>query len=184
MTKDDVAVRTRTPRISVKLVNHLLRLPIELHYQIFKLLDPIDSTCLGLTASQLYLVHRHYHGALRLSSRRIGPNDLEWAWQGFPNLMKQINQSPMEEAKRSLEDKLASYRGTYCHHCGMSRCELHRHIRHWMKYNEEEAEYCSVSERFGPPAIKKASKFCYHCNPRSPQRCGRHYNRRTREGKA
>ncbi|CEI38467.1 unnamed protein product [Fusarium venenatum] len=38
----------------------LLRLPTELYYLIFDYLDPVDSTCLGLTSKNLYPIYRRY----------------------------------------------------------------------------------------------------------------------------
>ncbi len=58
----------------------LLDLPSELHFAIFDFLDPIDSTCLGLTNKHFYDIHRRMHGTISLSARRDGPNELEWAW--------------------------------------------------------------------------------------------------------
>ncbi|KAI0473009.1 hypothetical protein GGR56DRAFT_697859 [Xylariaceae sp. FL0804] len=59
----------------------LARLPPELHYAVFDFLDPIDSTCLGLTSRHFYAVHRALHGRVPLTARRRGPNDMEWVWR-------------------------------------------------------------------------------------------------------
>lgn len=60
----------------------IVHLPPEIHFAIFDFLDPIDSTCLGLTNKHLYAIHKRMHGTIPLSARREGPNDMEWAWRG------------------------------------------------------------------------------------------------------
>ncbi|KAK8045059.1 F-box domain-containing protein [Apiospora rasikravindrae] len=59
----------------------------------------------------------------------------------------------------------------YCRKCGISRCELHKHIREWMPAG---MEYCEVSQKFGRKAPDNARKTCYRSSPRHPHRCGRH----------
>jgi hypothetical protein len=63
-------------------------LPPELHFAFFDFLDPIDSTCLGLTNKHFYAIHRRLHGTVSLTVRRDGPNDLEWAWHLAGNLVR------------------------------------------------------------------------------------------------
>jgi hypothetical protein len=46
--------------------SHLLALPPELHLEIFKHLDPVSSTCLGLTCKGFYLIHKQLHGVVGL----------------------------------------------------------------------------------------------------------------------
>jgi len=126
-------------------------LPTELQLGIFSYLDLIDSTCLGLTSRNLYVVHRAIHGTkIPLNTRRIGPNSLESAW----------------EVVGKQE----------CKQCGIYRCELHQHIKTWMP---KELEYCAMKQNFGLPARGNASPSCYRGKPSKPKRCGRHPLRTT-----
>jgi len=126
-------------------------LPTELHLEIFSYLDKIDSTCLGLSSRNLYLVFRALHGTkMPLNTRRIGPNRLESAWEF---LGKQE-----------------------CKHCGMYRCELYRHIGTWMG---DDVEYCAMKRNFGIKAPNGAADGCYRGKPSKPKRCGRHPLRTT-----
>jgi hypothetical protein len=180
-----------THRPSVRMA--ITDLPAELHYAIFDFLDPIDSTCLGLTNSHFYTIHRRMHGSVPLSSRRSGPNDLEWAWRGAGPLVHR-NPQPTAAAPAAADTDpaavLAQQRAAlpnaqalerlrvkgqvYCRKCGVSRCELHRHLREWMASSGKNLEYCSVSCRYGPQAPEGAKEFCHLRSPKKPHRCGRH----------
>ncbi|KAI2639006.1 hypothetical protein GGS26DRAFT_370193 [Hypomontagnella submonticulosa] len=144
-------------------------LPPELHYAIFDFLDPIDSTCLGLTNTHFYSIHRRMHGTVPLSARRQGPNDMEWVWR---NAFISGPFVPSSGVGKQNELALLSPRGqVYCRKCRTARCELHNHIREWIG---EGKEYCEVSQKFGPAAPESARAFCYRSSPRHPHRCGRH----------
>ncbi|KAH8670814.1 hypothetical protein BX600DRAFT_230253 [Xylariales sp. PMI_506] len=143
----------------------LIHLPAELHFAIFDFLDPIDSTCLGLTSKHFYAIHWRMHGTVPLSVRREGPNDMEWAWRSAGPLLD--GGIP----KESAITKILPRGQVYCRKCGISRCELHRHIADWMG---ERYEYCEVRQKFGPRAPEDARKKCYRSSPRHPHRCGRH----------
>lgn len=147
----------------------LLDLPSELHYVIFDQLDPIDSVCLGLTNSNLYQIHRRLHGTVALSSRYSGPNDMEWAWRGAGPLVHR--QPHAAEAKENSIEQMRVRGQVYCRKCGISRCELHRHLRDWVG---EGYEYCSIKETYGPPAPEGSKQYCYMKSPKNPHRCGRH----------
>ncbi|KAJ2977103.1 hypothetical protein NQ176_g4562 [Zarea fungicola] len=54
---------------------------------------------------------------------------------------------------------------------GISRCELHRHLKSWMG---DGYEYCEIKERFGTPAPDGAKSYCYMSSPTDRHRCGRH----------
>lgn len=154
-------------------------LPSELHYAIFDFLDPIDATCLGLTNSHFYAIHRRMHGSVPLSVRRNGPNDMEWAWHlaGYPSKATGNNKATTATADTlGASDKanLAALRVRgkgLCRKCGVNRCELHKHIRDWMP---DSFEYCSVRDRFVPKPGEEAKDKCYMSNPRNSSRCGRH----------
>ncbi|KAH8685637.1 hypothetical protein BGZ60DRAFT_522923 [Tricladium varicosporioides] len=129
----------------------LATLPTELHLEIFSYLDKIDSCCLGLASPRTYDVFRAIHGTkMPLNSRRIGPNNLEAAWE--------------------LVGKQE------CRHCGIYRCELHKHIKSWMP---ADLEYCTMKLNFGFPAGEGANLTCYRGKPSKPRRCGRHPLRTT-----
>ncbi|KIH86795.1 f-box domain containing protein [Sporothrix brasiliensis 5110] len=150
----------------------LLDLPPELHYTIFDFLDPIDSTCLGLTNKHFYDIHRRMHGAVPLSVRRPGPNDMEWVWHLAGRMMHggHSDAATLEATTNALA--MLRVRGqALCRKCGVSRCELHKHIQGWMGPGYE---YCTVREKFGPAAPEGAKEFCYLSNPKDPHRCGRH----------
>ncbi|KAL4725172.1 hypothetical protein ACLX1H_007318 [Fusarium chlamydosporum] len=146
----------------------LLDLPSELHYAIFDHLDPIDSVCFGLTNSNFYEIHRRLHGTVPLSSRYSGPNDMEWAWRGAGPLVHRQERTPEKEG--AIEQMRVKGQ-VYCRKCGISRCELHRHLKDWMP---EGYEYCSIKEVFGKPAGEDAKPYCYMKSPKNPHRCGRH----------
>ena len=159
----------------------LMDLPGELHFAIFDFLDPIDSTCLGLTNSHFYDIHRRMHGTIPLSARRDGPNELEWAWhlagaviQAPPSTLTPdqvaILQS-LDDRERSALSKLRVRGQAYCRKCGVTRCELHKHIQDWVG---EGREYCSIRQKFGPAALDGAKPYCYLSKPDDPHRCGRH----------
>lgn len=146
----------------------LLDLPAELHYAIFDYLDPIDSVCFGLTNSNFYEIHRLMNGTVPLSSRYSGPNDREWAWRGAGPL---LHRHERVAAKESAMEQMRVKGQVYCRKCGISRCELHRHIKEWMG---EGYEYCSIKEIYGPPAGEDQKPYCYMKSPKNPHRCGRH----------
>ncbi|KAJ2903562.1 hypothetical protein MKZ38_009687 [Zalerion maritima] len=147
-------------------------LPTELHFAIFDHLDPIDSTCLGLTSRHFYAVHQHFHGSkMPLNSRRSGPNNSEWAWR-LAGKLADPSTHP-EHAEQALIG-LAAFRvrgDVYCRKCGACKCELHRHIKEWMG---DDWEYCSVKEKFTKPAQPGAKHNCYRRKPNDPHQCGRH----------
>ncbi|GKT90803.1 F-box domain-containing protein [Colletotrichum tofieldiae] len=130
-------------------------LPAELHYAIFDHLDPIDSTCFGLTNSHFYNIHRRMHGSVPLSSRRSGPNDLEWAWRFAGPLIYHESAAPPAEAFQEHAHALERMRvkgQVYCRNL----------------------EYCSITQKYGPKAPEEAADTCYIKSPKHPHRCGRH----------
>ncbi|CCC13090.1 hypothetical protein SMACR_06308 [Sordaria macrospora] len=161
----------------------LLDLPPELHMAIFDFLDPIDSTCFGLTNKHFYAIHRRMHGTVPLRTRREGPNELEWAWHLAGMVRKSAPSSPVEEkseeeSKKSLSLSQLRVRGqAYCRKCGVTRCQLHKHIQEWMGEN---MEYCSIREKFGPIAPEGAKSYCYMSKPGDKTRCGRHFVRKSK----
>ncbi|KAK3316693.1 hypothetical protein B0H66DRAFT_576468 [Apodospora peruviana] len=167
----------------------LVDLPAELHFAIFDFLDPIDSTCLGLTNRHFYAIHRRMRGTVPLSTRRDGPNELEWAWHLAGAVLKASSgldatgavmaTSPdkLGEKQKNALSKLRIRGQAYCRKCGVTRCELHKHIQEWMG---EEAEYCSIKQKFGPAAREGAKPYCYMSKPGDPHRCGRHFVRKSK----
>lgn len=170
-------VASGEPGFSTNCKNPLLALPTELLHKIFDLLDPIDSTCLGLSACHLYQIFRHIYGRVALNCRRIGPNDLEWVWRRFSHIFPELDFPRAQYFHSSLNQELSATQRPQCRHCGTQRCELHRHIRKWVNSDGKSPEYCSVMEKFGPLASKTASEYCYYCNPKYRSQCGRHYDR-------
>jgi hypothetical protein len=164
----------------------ILDLPAELHYSLCDYLDPIDSVCFGLAHSKLYAIHRRKYGTVPLSSRYSGPNDMEWAWRTHGPLARA---STFDSSSSPSSDKTisASTAGgelvrmrvkgqVYCRKCGISRCELHRHLREWMG---DGWEYCEIKSRFDRPAADHAKTYCYMSSPKNPHRCGRHGGKKT-----
>ncbi|KAJ9156150.1 F-box domain containing protein [Pleurostoma richardsiae] len=154
----------------------LEELPGEIHYAIFDFLDPIDSTCLGLTNKHFYDIHRRMYGSIPLSARRDGPNELEWAWHLAGPLWSPRPSTPGATTNTLGGDKnnLAALRVPgkgLCRKCGVSRCELHKHIQTWMPENYE---YCSVRSKFVPRPGEEAKSYCYLSSPKDSHRCGRH----------
>jgi hypothetical protein len=177
----------------------LTDLPAELHYAIFDFLDPIDSTCLGLTSKHFYAIHRRLHGSVPLTARRDGPNDLEWAWHLAGNIVRknpavvaatdtdstikgdEAGAAPLlqglgQKEKNALSKLRVRGQG-YCRMCGVTRCQLHKHIQEWLG---EGFEYCSVKQKFGPVAPEGAKAYCYMSKPGDPRRCGRHFVRKNK----
>ncbi|KAH8887729.1 hypothetical protein GQ53DRAFT_266963 [Thozetella sp. PMI_491] len=167
-------------RLSTRMT--LLDLPSEMHFTIFDFLDPIDSTCLGLTNKHFYAIHRRMHGTVPLTARRDGPNELEWAWHLAGAVVRAPPSSlnseqlallkSLEEKDKHALSKLRVRGQAYCRKCGVTRCELHKHIESWMG---EGMEYCSVKQKFGAAAGEGARPYCYMSKPSDPHRCGRHY---------
>lgn len=128
----------------------LLTLPTELHLLIFSHLDPIDSTCFGLSHPGFYALHRFNHPSpMPLNTRRAGKNLLESAWEVV-----------------GLDQK--HHRS--CRHCGVVRCELHMHVASWMP---EDQEYCAIREKFGRMG-DGAKGSCHRNCPPKPNVCGWH----------
>ncbi|KAG6026770.1 hypothetical protein E4U40_001873 [Claviceps sp. LM458 group G5] len=179
---------------------HLLHLPPELHYQLFEYLDPLDGACFGLSHPHLYAIHRRKNGSVPLHSRYTGPNDLEWAWRGAGPLLRRGNRPPNDSSSSSSSscsaassaaaaalvnglshakdtpcsralEKLRIQGQVYCRKCGISRCELHRHLRDWMG---DGYEYCEIRKVYGQRAGEEAKPYCYMSSPRNRHRCGRH----------
>lgn len=150
-----------------------LDLPTEIHLSVLDLLDRIDSTCLGLTNHYFYAIHHRRHGAVPLSAGRDGPNDLEWAWRFATRPLCEAK-SGEKPARRNEETPEGAERPR-CRMCGVTRCELARHVRDWMP---DGLEYCAVSDRYGPPASSGASSYCRKWSPRHRRRCGRHHPRK------
>ena len=159
----------------------LTDLPAELHFAIMDFLDPIDSVCLGLASKHFYAIHRRLHGTVPLTARRDGPNDLEWAWHLAGNIVRQNPSSSSssaqlkklglgEEEKHALSRLRVRGQG-YCRMCGVTRCQLHKHVQEWMGGG---LEYCEVRRRFGPVAAEGAKSYCYMSRPGDVRRCGRH----------
>lgn len=159
----------------------LLDLPPELHYTLLDFLDPIDAVCLGLAHSKLYTIHRRKNSRVPLSSRYNGPNDLEWVWRGVRHLNQRAGNGndstqpkQQEQRQEQTQDGLERLRvkgQVYCRKCGISRCELHRHLKSWMG---DGYEYCEIRERFGRPAPDGAKSYCFMSSPKDRNRCGRH----------
>lgn len=114
---------------------------------------------------------------------------MEWTWH---RACKVVERKGGEETQASLamaptrptvqrtqtSPDLSSLRvkgQALCRKCGVSRCELHKHLAGWMG---EGFEYCTVRERFGPVAPEGARSACYMSNPNNVSRCGRHRERR------
>lgn len=147
----------------------ILDLPSELHYTLFDFLDPLDGICLGLAHPRLYEIsQRKYGKQVSLASRYSGPNDMEWAWRGAGPLVRS-NSGAM--VAKGVEEGLRPKGQVYCRKCGISRCELHRHLKEWMG---EDMEYCEIKKVFGKPAGEEAKTYCYMSSPKNPGRCGRH----------
>lgn len=172
-------------------------LPAEVHFAFFDFLDPIDATCLGLTNKHFYAIYRRMHGSVPLSVRRDGPNELEWAWHRAAYPTPSLAMTPCSvddvgggDKKKTTTTAAAATASTtttsqatshltalrvrgkgLCRKCGVSRCELHKHIVEWMPPNYE---YCSVRDRFVPSPGEEAKKSCYMSNPTKSNRCGRH----------
>ena len=180
------------PRLSAHM--NILDLPSELHYTLFDFLDPIDGVCLGLAHSRLYSIHQRKNGKVPLCSRYSGPNDLEWAWRGAGPLVRtgstamsrsgsnrsssssnsSSSNSSSSNSSSSADkplDKLRVKGQVYCRKCGISRCELHRHLKDWMGSGYE---YCEIRKMYGRPADNEAKAYCYMSSPKNPHRCGRH----------
>lgn len=151
-------------------------LPAEVHFAFFDFLDPIDATCLGLTNKHFYSIHRRMHGSVPLSVRRDGPNELEWAWHraAYPTPSLAMTPCSVDVDSNKAASHLTALRVRgkgLCRKCGVSRCELHKHIMEWMP---PDYEYCSVRDRFVPSPGDGAKKSCYMSNPTKTNRCGRH----------
>ncbi|KAK4126692.1 hypothetical protein N657DRAFT_640556 [Parathielavia appendiculata] len=187
VTDQELLSRRRRPAVDGLTLTDL---PAELHYAIFDFLNPIDSTCLGLTNKHFYTIHRRLHGTVPLTARRDGPNDLEWAWHLAGNIVrknpsvvvaedsKDAQTGPLKglgQEERNALSKLRVRGQGYCRMCGVTRCQLHKHIQEWLG---EGFEYCSVRQKFGPVAPEGAKSYCYMSKPGDPRRCGRHFVRR------
>ncbi|KAL0931197.1 putative F-box domain-containing protein [Colletotrichum truncatum] len=157
-------------------------LPPEIHHYIVDFLDRIDSTCFGLTNRHFFAIHQRRHGSVPLSTGRDKLNDIEWVWGlATATIDKESGLTSFEADNRANVDQKSASAGEpttpnkpYCRICNFLRCELHRHLNEWIPRN---LEYCSVSQRLGPPALKDAADYCHRRSPRDPRRCGRHHPR-------
>ena len=158
----------------------LMDVPVDVHYAIFDFLDPIDSACMGLTNKHFYAIHRRMHGTVPLTARRDGPNELEWAWHLAGQVVKTTDGLIATTDNTLGKNALSSLRvrgQAYCRKCGITRCELQKHIQEWMG---DQMEYCSIRRKFGPAAPEGARLYCYMSKPDDPHRCGRHRVRKTK----
>jgi hypothetical protein len=163
-------------RLSPKM--NIMDLPGDVHYAIFDFLDPVDSTCLGLTNKHFYAIHRRLHGSVPLSTRRNGPNELEWAWHVAGGPAK--SSCPPISLQAASELSRLRVRGqAYCRKCGVTRCELYKHLGGWMG---DKMEYCTITEKFGAFALPDAKSHCSRGMPSNPNRCARHYRRKNKVG--
>ena len=64
----------------------LLSIPVELQAEVFRVLDPVSSTCLGLTCKDFYAVHKSVKGVVKLSERFYGAEFLTSSWYGRSEL--------------------------------------------------------------------------------------------------
>jgi hypothetical protein len=55
-----------------------LKLSTELHFEVFKYLDRVSSTCLGLTCKTFYPIHKKLHGIVRLDRVVFRPRSASW----------------------------------------------------------------------------------------------------------
>ncbi|KZZ88355.1 F-box domain, Skp2-like protein [Moelleriella libera RCEF 2490] len=120
-------IKLRSASFAIPRRTSLCDLPAEIVYEIFDMLDPIDCTCLGLVSKRFYHVLRRMYGSVPLSCRRNGPNELEWAWH------------------EQLLNRSAAKPG-FCRHCGVHRCELHRHLARWIA--DARLQYCADRDKF------------------------------------
>lgn len=44
----------------------ILKLPVDIHFEIIKYLDPVDSACYGLASRMIYPAHRKIHGSVHM----------------------------------------------------------------------------------------------------------------------
>ncbi|KAF7534001.1 hypothetical protein G7054_g6595 [Neopestalotiopsis clavispora] len=130
----------------------LVHLPAELHFAIFDFLDDIDSTCLGLASRHFYYIHRRLRGTVPLSTRRSGPNDMEWIWRLAGPLIAN------GESEENAVNRVLPRGQVYCRKCGVSRCELHKHIQEWMG---DGYEYCEELAKT-PAPLRKAHEAATH----------------------
>jgi hypothetical protein len=87
--------------------------PPEIHNLIFQLLDPVTSTCLGITCKTFYGIHRSFHGSVSLATgssinnRDVSLHELleNWVCQGLP-LRQQISlvYSPIANKFQDIEN--------------------------------------------------------------------------------
>ena len=47
----------------------ILQIAADIHFEIIKYLDPVDSTCYGLASREIYSVHRKVHGSVHMWHR-------------------------------------------------------------------------------------------------------------------
>jgi hypothetical protein len=55
-----------------------LKLSTEIHFEVFKYLDRVSSTCLGLTCKTFYPIHKKLHGIVRLDRVVFLPRSASW----------------------------------------------------------------------------------------------------------
>ncbi|KAF6806388.1 hypothetical protein CSOJ01_08883 [Colletotrichum sojae] len=130
---DSHSCQVNVDDVSLKQRLAFLDLPTEIHLSVLDHLDRIDSTCLCLTNRHFYVIHHRRHGTVPLSARRNGPNDMEWAWRFAGHLLPQSpspsdskrGERPADENEETPEDA----EGPRCRICGVTGCELARHIR-------------------------------------------------------
>ncbi|ETS74650.1 hypothetical protein PFICI_13134 [Pestalotiopsis fici W106-1] len=130
----------------------LVHLPAELHFAIFDFLDDMDSACLGLASRHFYYIHRRMRGTVPLSTRRAGPNDMEWIWRLAGPLIAN------GESEENAVNRVLPRGQVYCRKCGVSRCELHKHIQEWMGNGYE---YCEELPE-APAPVRKTYKAATH----------------------
>lgn len=154
----------------------LLDLPPEIYGMLFQVLEPIDAICFGLTCSKLYTILPQKHIKTPLTRRCISTNIHEWIWRDLRHLsqmrlLAQERQEPGGHAIGTCNERPQAKDERCCQKCGISPCELYRHIDSWMGHDYE---YCEVTQRFGRPAPKWGQPDCFMSKNINNHHCGRH----------
>ncbi|KXH38588.1 hypothetical protein CNYM01_10831 [Colletotrichum nymphaeae SA-01] len=176
-----------TRRVEAQKTLTITDLPPELHHTIIDFLDPIDSTCLGLTSRYFYALHRRRHGTVQLATRRPGPNDQQCAWRSASamSVVKSIDATKAMIVTDLTDDNTLANEHpilhpqpqppSCCEKCGLERCELQRHIRDWFPPDHE---YCTISEKYVTLGLhREKEEFCHRRSPRNSSLCGKHHPR-------
>lgn len=118
----------------------IFNIPPELHNYLFQFLDPVASTCLGLTCKSFYNIHRSFNGTVSLGANTSDENGRplheflgRWIGEGLSDVMRiRFVYEPDSNKFRDVEDIYDSEKAALVA-CGERMIEQAQYIQNQSK---------------------------------------------------